>query len=217
MLLVVGAVILVLTGTGFVYAIRVANRSQSPTRPLFLYPLYFSLVVTSGCMVWECTIFFVLEPFEGAVLFYVSVISLAAALVGFLVFWSGLYVARFVIQRIRGTPARITSVVPLALATVLLTLAGYSVYSRVTRPDPLPPHHGDGTFKDISWQFSPDGLFSFPLYGYEIAFPTFNLREKYETEFKIKDLPDIGRGTLSSICALPVLNTVTGAMRHERG
>jgi hypothetical protein len=200
MLPVVGVIILVLIGIGFVYAIRVAYRSLSPTRPLFLYPLFFSLVLTSGCVIWECTIFFVFEPFEQALLFYVSIISLAAALVGFLVFWSGLYVVRFVIQRIRGTPARITSVVPLALAMVSLILAGYLVYIRATRLGPLPPHHGDGTFKDISWRFSPDGLLSFPLYGYEIVFPTFNLGDKYETEFKMTDLPDIGKDVVVYLC-----------------
>jgi hypothetical protein len=200
MLLVVGAIILVLMGIGFVYAIRVAYRSQSPARLLFLFPLLFSFVLTSGCVIWECTVFLPFEPSDGAVLLYVFIISLAAALAGFSVLWSGLYVARFAVQRIQGIPARIKSVVPLALATVLLSLAGYLVYSRVTRLGPLPPHHGDGTFKDISWRFSPDGLLSVPLYGYEISFPTFNLRDKYETEFKMKDLPDIGNDVIVYLC-----------------
>ena len=93
----------VVMGLAFLYAIQGAYHSHRPTRPLFLYPLICSFVLTSGFMIWGyhaiCTsrsstaaIGFLFLPFE----------SIVVAAAGVVVSWSVLYVAHFVIQRIRG-------------------------------------------------------------------------------------------------------------------
>jgi hypothetical protein len=124
----------VVMGLAFLYAIQGAYHSHRPTRPLFLYPLICSFVLTSGFMIWGyqaiCTsrsstaaIGSLFLPFE----------AIVVAVAGVVISWSVLYVAHCVIQRINGIRVGLTSVVCLTLAIALLALTGYVVQNKVAR------------------------------------------------------------------------------------
>ncbi len=124
----------VLMGMGFFLAIRRAYRSSSPARPLFLYPLICSFVLTSGYMLRGyhaiCTS---RSSTAGIGLFFLPFESVVVAVAGFVVSWSVLYVAHFVIQRINGIRVGLTSVVFLALAIALLAWTGYVAHNKIVR------------------------------------------------------------------------------------
>jgi len=71
---------------------------------------------------------------------------------------------------------------------MFLLASAYWYFCTTLRP--LPPHQGDGTFKDISFHF-PYDEFGFPIRGYLITFPEFDLGKHYEGEFRVADLPAI--------------------------
>jgi hypothetical protein len=71
---------------------------------------------------------------------------------------------------------------------MLLLASAYWYFCTTLRP--LPPHQGDGTFKDISFRF-PYDEFGFPIRGYLTTFPEFDLGKGYEAEFRVADLPAI--------------------------
>jgi hypothetical protein len=124
----------ILMATAFFLAIRRAYHSHSPKRPLFLYPLICSFVMTSGCMAWGYYSVCTSKSSTAALgLFSIPFYSPVIAVAGLLVSWSVVYVARFVVQRIRGLPVKLTSVIVFALAIALLVLTGYSVQNRVAR------------------------------------------------------------------------------------
>jgi hypothetical protein len=80
------------------------------------------------------------------------------------------------------------------LSAIAFLLA--SVYWRFcVTLQPLSPHKGDGTFKDVSWRF-PYDHFGIAVWGYLTSFPEFDLGNDYEAEFKVANLPDIGNEVL---------------------
>ncbi len=124
----------VLMALMFSLVIKVAYRSHSPARPLFLYPLICSFIITSGFMLWGYHAICTSRSSTAAIgFFFLPFYSLAVAVAGLLVSWSVLYVVRFVLERIRGIPVRFTSVVPLVLAIALLALTGHIVQTKVAR------------------------------------------------------------------------------------
>ena len=134
-MLLIGIIALpcVLMAMGFV-AVQRAYRSTSPTRPFFLCPLICSFITTSGFMIWGYHDICTSRSSTAAIgLLFLPFYSLAVAVAGFLISWSCLYVARFVVQRIRGIPFGFASVSCLALAIVLLVLTGYVVQNKVAR------------------------------------------------------------------------------------
>jgi hypothetical protein len=85
-------------------------------------------------------------------------------------------------------------------ATVLVVVGALGLASHLwLAMPPLRPHHGDGKFKDISWRW-PWGTSGIPVRGYTIMFPTFALRDKYENDFHIRNLPDIGGCPVVYLC-----------------
>src|SRR5271165_3135188 len=135
-MLLIGIIALpcVLMAMGFVLAIGRAYRSTSPTRALFVCPLICSFITTSGFMIWGYHDICTSRSSTAAIgLLFLPFYSLAVAVAGFLVSWSCLYVARFVVQRISGIPLGLAAVSCLALAIVLLVLTGYVVRNKVAR------------------------------------------------------------------------------------
>jgi hypothetical protein len=65
--------------------------------------------------------------------FFLPFFSAALAVIAFVVSWAILYVALFIFQRIQGTPVRFVSIMLLALAVVLLGLAGYVTQVKIAR------------------------------------------------------------------------------------
>ena len=102
-LMLIGMIALpcVLMATAFFLAIRRAYRSNSPKRPLFLYPLICSFVMTSGCMAWGYYAVCTSKSSTAALgLFSIPFYSPVIAVAGFLVACSCLYVARFILERL---------------------------------------------------------------------------------------------------------------------
>lgn len=119
---------------GIPYAIRGAYRANSRVRPFFLYPLICTAIMTSGFVVWELHAISVSKSSTAAIgLFLLPIVAIVVAVVGFVVSWSVLYVAHFVIQRINGIRVGLTSVVCLTLAIALLAWTGYVVQNKVAR------------------------------------------------------------------------------------
>jgi hypothetical protein len=57
----------------------------------------------------------------------------------------------------------------------------------------VPPSHGDGNFRDISWRYPwPEFHVGLPVPGFLIKFPGFDLSREYDAEFVVDDLHDIG-------------------------
>jgi len=52
---------------------------------------------------------------------------------------------------------------------------------------PIPPHRGDGEFRDISHRAGP-----FPLRGYTVSMPEFDLGQPLEAEYRVAGLAEIG-------------------------
>ena len=73
----------------------------------------------------------------------------------------------------------------IALAVGLL-LGCFFITRRLLLP-PVPAHRGDGSFQDISWFAGP-----FPIRGYSITMPEFNLSEPFQAEYHLASLTDIG-------------------------
>ncbi|MBN2291769.1 MAG: hypothetical protein JXM70_05050 [Pirellulales bacterium] len=112
----------------FFLAIKAAYRSHSPLRPLFIYPLIFSFIMTSGYMAWGYHAICTSKSSTAAIGFlFFPLNSVVVAVAGFLFWFSGLYVARFVAERLGLISERITSVFPLVLAIVLLILMEYVI------------------------------------------------------------------------------------------
>lgn len=73
------------------------------------------------------------------------------------------------------------------LAAGCATIDGKPLYSLR-----IPPSHGDGNFRDISWRFPWPGCpVGYPIRGYVVKFPAFDLDEEYHAEFVVTDLHDI--------------------------
>jgi hypothetical protein len=122
----------------FSLAITVAYRSHSPARLFLLYPLICSFVITSGFMIWGYFAVYIIictsrASLAGIGLFFLPLFSIAVAVAAIVVSWSCLYLAHFIIDRLKRIPLGITSIVFLALAIVLLSLTGYVVQNRVAR------------------------------------------------------------------------------------
>lgn len=100
-----------------------------------VYPLVCSFILTIGYTTWAyhdfCTS---LNGRPGICLLLLPFNSIAVAAAGFSVSWSCLYVACFVVDRIREIPVGFASVALLALAIVLLALTGYVVQNMVGGP-----------------------------------------------------------------------------------
>jgi hypothetical protein len=74
--------------------------------------------------------------------------------------------------------------------TVLLVIA-WGTYRKLRMPD-IPPHVGDGRFRNISWRF-PWKTFGTPVTGYEISFAPFDLSNESELSYSVENLADIGK------------------------
>lgn len=123
-----------LIGWLFSVAIRRAHRSNPPIRPLLLYPLVCSLVLTSGFMTWGYHAILTSRSSTAAIgFFFLPFYSAALAITAFVVSWAVLYVGWFIFQRIQGTPVRLVSVALLVLAVALLGWAGYVTQVKITR------------------------------------------------------------------------------------
>ena len=123
-----------LIGWLFSVAIRRAHRSNPPIRPLLLYPLVCSLVLTSGFMIWGYHAILTSRSSTAAIgFFFLPFYSAALAITAFVVSWAVLYVGWFIFQRIQGTPVRLVSVALLVLAVALLGWAGYVAQVKIAR------------------------------------------------------------------------------------
>ena len=119
---------------GIPCAIRGAYRANSRVRPFFLYPLICTAIMTSGFVVWELHAISVSKSSTAAIgLCLLPIVAIVVAVVGFVISWSVLYVAHFVIQRTKGTPVRLTSIVLFVLAVVMLVWTGYVGHNKIAR------------------------------------------------------------------------------------
>jgi hypothetical protein len=59
---------------------------------------------------------------------------------------------------------------------------GYACFSLPA----IRPHQGDGVFQDLSWRA---GIF--PITGYSISFPEFDLANEYQASFRFSGVPNI--------------------------
>jgi hypothetical protein len=109
-------------------------RSKSPTGPLLLYPLICSILVTGGFVVWAYRVICASKSSTAAIGFiFLPFYSIVVAVAGFLVAWSCLYVVFFAAERLRIISGRKASLLPLALAIVLLAVAGYVAQNQLAR------------------------------------------------------------------------------------
>ncbi len=134
--MIIGLIILpsVLLAVSFFSAFWPVYRSRSPTRPLFLYSLIGSLIVTSGFTIWGYHAICTSKSSTAAIGFFIlPLYSIAVAFAGLLISWSFLYVGRFAAERLGIIPERLTRLVPLLLAIALLTLTGYVVQNKIVR------------------------------------------------------------------------------------
>ena len=74
--------------------------------------------------------------------------------------------------------------------TIVCLIAAASVSFLFTNctMKPVAPHHGDGKFQKLSRWAGP-----FPLPGYSISMPTFDLGQPFQAEYQVARLTDIGR------------------------
>ena len=123
-----------LMGLVFFLSIKTAYHSHSSSRPLFLYPLIFSFFITGGYIIWGYYAICTSKSSTAAIgLLFVPLISIIVTVVGFLFSWSCFYVARFILERLRLITNRITSILPLVLAIVLIVLTGYVAQDKLRR------------------------------------------------------------------------------------
>src|SRR5262245_12427308 len=75
------------------------------------------------------------------------------------------------------------------VAVSALALAGAAaVYDLLGPMRPLGPHRGDGVFEDLSRRAGP-----FPVLGYRVGFPEFDLGQAHESTYQVAGLPGLGR------------------------
>ncbi len=86
------------------------------------------------------------------------------------------------------TRKRVVRAVVFAAAIVLVSLGCYRAYCELFVVAPIPPHHGDGEFHDITRKPGP-----LVIRGYEISMPSFDLGKPLTAEYHLASLPDIGR------------------------
>jgi hypothetical protein len=135
-LLFMGIVILpyVFIAVGFFFVFRVAYRSNSQARPLFFSPLICSLIITSSFIVWGDHAIITSRSSTAAIGYiFLPFYSIAVAVAGFLFSWSFLYLGRFVLERLGKISNRLTSIPPLVLALLILSLTGFIVQGWVAR------------------------------------------------------------------------------------
>jgi hypothetical protein len=74
------------------------------------------------------------------------------------------------------------------IVALILVPTGVSfIYSACALP-PIAPHRGDGVFADISRRAGP-----FPLRGYTVTMPEFDLGQPFQAEYHLAGLTDIGQ------------------------
>jgi hypothetical protein len=75
-----------------------------------------------------------------------------------------------------------------SIAIVVVVFAGASFLFTNCRMKPVAPHQGDGEFQNLSRWAGP-----FPLPGYSISMPSFDLGQPFRAEYQVAGLTDIGR------------------------
>lgn len=92
---------------GFYWFLRSVYHVQAPIRPLFFWPIIFSLIGTGIFMIWGHYRIAASGPVKAAVghffpPFYSPLVySVAVALAGYVVAWVLFYVFRFTLERLR--------------------------------------------------------------------------------------------------------------------
>ena len=73
-------------------------------------------------------------------------------------------------------------------AGLVVMSAGIIFFWSVCSLPPIPPHRGDGQFQDLSHRAGP-----FPLRGYNISMPDFDLGSPQRAEYRFAGLSNIGQ------------------------
>lgn len=134
--MIVGLIILpsILLVVSFYSGVQRASRLAPSTRPLFLYPLICSFLLTGGFVIWQFTVISTSRSSTACIgYFFLPIFSFVVALAAFVVSWAILYVGWFINQRIRRTPMRIAQFLLLALAIGVLATTGYVAQAKITR------------------------------------------------------------------------------------
>ncbi|MEN6558790.1 MAG: hypothetical protein ABFC54_11480, partial [Thermoguttaceae bacterium] len=107
--MIVGLIVMpsILLVVSFCSGVRRADRLAPSTRPLFLYPLIFSFLSTSGFVIWQFTAISTSQSSTAAIgYFFLPIFWFVVALAAFAASWAILYVAWFFYQRFKDTQTR---------------------------------------------------------------------------------------------------------------
>jgi hypothetical protein len=140
----------VLIAAALLWAIRLAYVSKKPARPLFLYPLVGSFIVTLAFVAWGQHDIFTSRSSTAAIgLIFLPFYSVSVALIGFLVSGSVIYIFRFALERVGNVTPRLTSIVPLVGSVLILSLSALTVQSRISRHQLLAAAKSDTSTESV--------------------------------------------------------------------
>lgn len=124
----------VLLAAGFLLLICLAYQSRSPARPYLLYPTICSFVVTIGFTTWGHFAIITSRSSTAAIGYiFLPFYSVAVALVAFLVSWSLLFLVRLFISRPEQKSNRLSLLLPVGLAVMVLSVTGFIAWKWVSR------------------------------------------------------------------------------------
>lgn len=80
---------------------------------------------------------------------------------------------------------------------------------------PIPPHVGDGQFRDLSFRF-PWAIAGIPIPGYSITFKQLDLSRGYTASYTLAKVPDIGEEVVLYLCVADPHHALRDDMARQR-
>ncbi len=124
----------VLLAAALVWMIRLAYISKKAARPLFLYPLVGTFIFTAAFVAWGHHEIATSRSSTAAIgWIFLPLYAVGIALVSFLVSGAVAYIFRFALERVACVSPRLTSIVPLIVSALILSLTVATIQSRISR------------------------------------------------------------------------------------